>query len=102
MNTRSMRGESDEGGEERASHPEAAETGATRRRFLKAGLVGIGLLPYVAPLVQSIALSDVEAQGWNPFLPQDDDKDKDRRGKKQEKTSPPGRRRGGRFGEESN
>lgn len=97
-----MRSESDEDREGGESQPEGAESGATRRRFLKTGLVGIGLLPYVAPLVQSVALSDVEAQRWNPFLPQDQDDDKDRKGKKQEKTSPPGRRRRrGRFGEDN-
>ena len=37
--------------------------GDSRRTFLKVGLKGVALLPYVAPLIETIALSDAEAQG---------------------------------------
>ena len=58
-----------------------------RRRFLKAGLAGIGLLPYVVPTVQSVAISVAQAQGFVPVFPE--------MGMKMMKQiSPVGRRRG--------
>ncbi len=35
----------------------------SRRAFLKTGLKGVALLPYVAPLIETITLSEAQAQG---------------------------------------
>ena len=46
---------------------QGSDAGETRRDFLKTGLKGAVLLPYVAPVVETINLSKAHAQGGSPI-----------------------------------